>query len=118
VTGTAVAAIESLRVDPVQLPDGAGETSAHGLQQKVVVIAHEAECVAANVEPFHNFFEKSKESPPIAVVVEDRKTTVSPREHVMELTRDVEPKRPRHRGTSEEAEGPSALSGSMVQRET
>src|SRR4030095_5170344 len=76
VTGTAVAAIESLRVDPVQLPDGAGETSAHGLQQKVVAIAHEAECVAANVEPFHNFFEKSKESPPIAVVVEDRKTTV------------------------------------------
>lgn len=38
----AVAAVEGLRVDAVQLPHGAGEVRVRRLQEQVVVVVHEA----------------------------------------------------------------------------
>jgi len=68
VAGAAVSLVEALRVDPVEALHPAGEERAGGLDDEVVVGAHQAEGVGPPVAAVDHAGEEAEERTPVVVV--------------------------------------------------
>src|SRR5947209_7332134 len=67
-----VSPVERLRMDAVQDLHASGELLPARVDDEVIVVAHQAERVAAPVEPDDDVCEECEEEPPVVVVEEDR----------------------------------------------
>lgn len=79
-----VRAVEALRIDPVELAHAAAEIGRRGLDQKMIVIVHEAIGVAGPALPLDRRREQREESPPVVVVEKDRGPRIAPRHDVID----------------------------------
>jgi hypothetical protein len=71
-SGPAVSSVESLGIDPVELPHPPAEIALRGLDEQMIVIIHQAVGMAKPVEPGNNGNEDVKKEQPILVVTKDR----------------------------------------------
>jgi hypothetical protein len=70
-SGPAVSSVESLGIDPVELPHPPAEIALRGLDEQMIVIIHQAVGMAKPVEPGNNGNEDVKKEQPILVVPKD-----------------------------------------------
>src|SRR2546425_8503175 len=66
-----MAAIEALGVDPVELPHPGGEIPLRGLQQQMVMVAHQTVGMAPPVIAYHSLFQDGEKRLPILLVEVD-----------------------------------------------
>ena len=71
VTDPAVATVEPLRVDTVELAHGLRKTGLPGLEEEVIVVVHQAVGVHGQVKARDNTFQNAQEALPVLVVEED-----------------------------------------------
>ena len=95
-THQTVAAVESLRVNPVELAHPLGEVRVRRLDHQVVVVPHEAERVADPVEIGHHSAEGQEEDMTVLVVRVDVLAPVSTGRDVVKRTGELETKRTGH----------------------
>jgi hypothetical protein len=80
---TLVAAIEPLRVDPIELSHAAREVRLGRQYNQVVVIAHQAVCNAPPPEPVQDLLQDTQERPAINIIRKDRPPLVTARNYVI-----------------------------------
>jgi hypothetical protein len=99
VAAAAVAAVEALGVDAVQPAHARGQVGAAGVDDEVVVVAHQAERVCDPGEASDRPREDGEEEPPIVVVAEDPASVHAAAVDVVGAVRKLRPCDPRHRPT-------------------
>jgi len=77
--------IERLAVDPVELPESAGEVRLLGLEEQMIVIPHDAVGVTANAPTDHDLLENPEEGVAVDVIEKDRLASVASRQYVKKL---------------------------------
>ena len=92
-----MAAVETLRINAVQLSHAVRKVGIRSFDDDVVVVGHLAVGMAAPVEPLANLLEQRLPVLAVAVVVEDILTAIASRCHVVEGTGEIDAKRPGHR---------------------
>ena len=70
--GLAVPSVESLGIDSVELPHRPTEIALRGLDEKMIVITHQAIGMAQPLESGNNEMEDVKKQQPIIIITEDR----------------------------------------------
>ena len=96
VTDTAIAAIDRLRIHPVQLPHAARKVCFGGLHDDMVVVAHLAPRMTAPVEALTHLSEEIDPRPPVGIVPKDRLAPITARRHVIHTPCKLDSQRPRH----------------------
>jgi hypothetical protein len=71
-SGPAVSSVESLGIDPVELPHPPAEIALRGLDEQMIVIVHQAIGMAKPVEPGDDGRQDFKKQHPILVIGIDR----------------------------------------------
>jgi len=71
VTGPAVALIEALRIDAVQLPHAEGTVAVRGLHKEIIMVGHEAVGITEPVVAFVNMLEGVQKILAVRVVLEN-----------------------------------------------
>jgi hypothetical protein len=94
-----VSPIESLRVHPVEVTHRKREVRLGGLDQQVVVIAHEAIGVTEHVIAGDGGCQNNQEARAIVIIFEDRAPVIPTRGHVVDATGKLKPERPGHAST-------------------
>jgi len=95
--GASVLLVETLRVEAVEALHPAGEERPGGLDDEVVVRAHQTEGVRAPVAAVDDVREDGEEGAPVVVVSEGESAGDGARRDVVAPVREVAPKLPRHR---------------------
>lgn len=98
----AMAAVEGLAVDAVEVAHAARERRARGLDQQVVVVGHQAEGVAEPAPPLDRLRQDAQEGLPVVVVAVDGGTGVAAAGDVVDGARELEAERAGHRRISGE----------------
>jgi len=96
VTDAAIAAIDRLRIHPVELPHAARQVGFGSLHDNMVVVAHLAPRMAAPVEALADLAEEIEPRPPVDVITIDHLAPVTARRHVVHTARKLYSQRPRH----------------------
>jgi hypothetical protein len=81
-----VAFIVELSEDAVQPPHAEGEIAVRGFDKEMIVVCHEAVCVADPVTAFIDVLESVQKIIAVLFVLEDRLFLVSPGGHVMDCS--------------------------------
>jgi len=92
----AVAPVEPLGVHPVESVHALGDICVQGLDEKVIVIRHQAIRVAAPSQQLDHLFEQLEKSEPVAGVGEDFLSAVAAGGHVVGRAGRLEARRARH----------------------
>jgi hypothetical protein len=96
VPGPAVAFVEELRVDAVQLPHAEGKVAVRGLDEKMVMVGHEAVGVAEPIIAFVNMLEGVQEVQAVSVILEDWLLLIAAGRHVIDCAGVFDAKRTGH----------------------
>jgi hypothetical protein len=91
-----MAAIESLGIDPVNMPEASGEVAVRGLDQEVVVVGHETIGGDAKMPEFAGFLDGVEEGLVILCVPKNRFPPSSSVEDMIPGMGILDTKRPRH----------------------
>ena len=105
VPGPSVILIEELRIHTVQLPHAEGKIALRGLDEKVVMVGHEAICVTDPIIPFVDVLEGIEEQLPIVVILENGFLLVPAGRHMVDSAGVFYAKRAGHEATIAENEG-------------
>jgi hypothetical protein len=91
-----MAAIESLGIDPVNMPEASGEITVRGLDQEVIVVGHETIGGDAKMPEFAGFLDGLEEGLVILCVPKNRFPPSSSVEDMIPGMGILDTKRPRH----------------------
>jgi hypothetical protein len=91
-----VSPVESLRVHPVEVSHRDGEIRLEGLQQQMIVIAHEAIGVTQHTVAGDGGCQNDQESRAVIIIFENRAPGIPTRSDVIDPAGKLEPERPGH----------------------
>jgi len=97
--GPAVALIEELRIDAVQLPHAEGKVAIRGLDKKMIMIGHETVGVTYPIIAFIDVLEGVQEVLAIRVILEDGLLLVAAGGHMINCAGVFDAKRTGHEWT-------------------
>ena len=99
VPGPAVELIEELRIDAVQLPHAEGKVAVGGLDEKMVMVGHEAVGMTDPVVAFVDVLDGIQEVLAVGVILENGLLLVSAGGHMIDCAGVLNAKRSSHGGT-------------------
>ena len=84
VPGTLVSAIESLRVDPIELSHPVRQVPVNGLDKQMIMVIHQAVGMTEPIESRHHLLKDGEKLFPVFLLCIDRFSGISPGGHVID----------------------------------